>query len=108
MSSFLSSFEREIGIALEPFQEKRASSHVDRGISWFVSSCDGRLGVPLQVPPGDLGASHVASEKSSLHSSCEDERGSSLESRQVNQASIRMEGGISRCFSSCGRKCGIP
>ena len=45
MSSFLSSFEREIGIALEPFQEKRASSHVDGGISWFVLSCSGRLGV---------------------------------------------------------------
>ena len=51
-SSFLSSFEREPGIALEVLQEKRASSRVDRGISWFVSSCGRRLGVPLQVPPG--------------------------------------------------------
>ena len=51
-SSFLSSFEREPGIVLEVLQEKRASSRVDRGISWFVSSCGGRLGVPLHVPPG--------------------------------------------------------
>ena len=36
------------------------------------------------------------------------ERGIALESRQGNQASIRMEGGISKCFSSCGRKCGFP
>ena len=31
-------FERELGIDLEALQEKRASSRVDREISWFVSS----------------------------------------------------------------------
>ena len=54
------------------------------------------------------GTSHVASGKSILHSSCEGKHGSALESRQENQASILMEGGISRCFLSCDRKCGFP
>ena len=58
-------------------------------------SCGRRLGVPLQVPPGAQGASRVASGKSSLHLSCEGHRRSALESRQGNQASIRMEGFIS-------------
>ena len=107
-SNFLLRFEREPGIVLEVLQEKRASSRIDGGLSWFVSSCSGKLGVPLQVPPGAQGASCVASGKSSLHSSCEGLRGSALESWQGNQASIRMEGGTSRCFSSCRRKCGFP
>ena len=59
-----------------------------------------RLGVPLQVPLGDQGACRVASGMSSLHASCKAQHGSALDSRQVNQASIHMEGGISRCFSS--------
>ena len=105
---FLSSFEREPGIAFEVLQEKRASSCLDGGILWFASSCGWRLEIPLQVPRGPQGASRVASGKSSIHSSCEGECGSALESWQGNQASIRMEGGISRCSLSCGRKCGFP
>ena len=73
------SLERELRIALEELQEKRASSRIDQGISLFVSSWSGRLGVPLQVPPGAQGASRVASGKSSLHSSCEGEGGSTLD-----------------------------
>ena len=46
----------------------------------------------------------MAPGKSSLHLSCEGERGIALESRQGNRASRRVEGGISRSFSSCGRK----
>ena len=98
----------EPGIALEVLQEKRASSWVDGGISRFVSSCGLRPEIPFQVPRGTQGASRVASGKSSLHSSHEGKHGSALESRQGNQASIHMEGGISRCFSSCSRKCGFP
>ena len=71
---FLSSFEREPGIALEVLQEKRASSCIEGGISWFVSSCGWRLEIPLQVPRRTQGASRVASGKSSLHSTCEGER----------------------------------
>ena len=71
-------------------------------------TCVRRLGVPLQVPPGAQGACRVASGKSSLHSSCEAQRRSALDSRQGNQASIRMERGISRGFLSYCRKCGFP
>ena len=46
--------------------------------------------------------------KSSLHSSCERARGIVLESRQGNQASGRIDGGISRSFSSCRRKPWVP
>ena len=46
----------------------------------------------------------MAPGKSSLHLSCEGERGIALESRQGNRASRRVEGGISRSFSSCGMK----
>ena len=46
--------------------------------------------------------------KSSVHSICEGERGVALESRQGNWASRRVEGGISRSFSSCGRKPWVP
>ena len=80
-------------------QEKRASSRVDRGITWFVSSCGGRLGVPLQVSLGAQGACLVASGKSSLHSSFEGKIRSALDSRQGNQASIPWKGesqGVSR------------
>ena len=42
--------------------------------------------------------------KSSLHSGFKGDRDIALESRQGNQASRRIEGGISRSFSSCGRK----
>lgn len=45
-SSLLSSFERELGIALEEMQKKRTSSRIEEGITWFVSSCGERLGVP--------------------------------------------------------------
>ena len=54
------------------------------------------------------GASHVAPGKSSLHSSCDGERVIALESRQGNQASKPVEGGISRSFSRCGRKPWFP
>ena len=50
----------------------------------------------------------MAPGKSSLQSSCEGERGIALESWQGNRASIRIEGGISRFFSSCGRKLWVP
>ena len=37
-SSPLWSFEKELGIALEALQEKKASTRVDGAISWFVSN----------------------------------------------------------------------
>ena len=50
----------------------------------------------------------MAPVKPSLHSSFEGERGIAIESRQGNWASSRVEGGISRSFSSCGRKLWVP
>ena len=50
----------------------------------------------------------MAPGKSSLHYSCEGERSIALESRQGNGASRLIEGGISRSFSSCGRKPWAP
>ena len=50
----------------------------------------------------------VAPGKSSLHSSFEGELGTALESRQGNRALIRIEGGFSRSFWSCGRKPWFP
>ena len=46
----------------------------------------------------------MAPGKSSLHLSCEGEHGIALDSLQSNPTSRRVEGGISRSFSSCGRK----
>ena len=65
-------------------------------------------GVSLKLQWGTQGASRVAPGKSSLHLSYEGECGISLESRQGNQASRRFEGGISRSFSSWGRKPWVP
>ena len=47
-------------------QEKRASSRVDRGISWFVLSCSGRLGVPLQLSHRELSGPLVLPEGSQV------------------------------------------
>ena len=52
-------------------------------------------GISLELRRGIQGASCVAIGKSSLHSRCEGKRGIALESRQGNQASRRIEGGIS-------------
>ena len=48
----------------------------------------------IELQQGTQGASRVAPGKFSLHLSCEGERGIALESRQGNQASRRVEGGI--------------
>ena len=65
----------------------------------FFSRYGRKLRIPLQVPRRIQGASCVASGKSSLHSSYEGVHGITLDSRQGNQASIPMEGTISRCIS---------
>ena len=69
-------------------------------VSWGFSSCGRKPGL-LSSCDRDLNPARVASRKSSLHSSSEGNHRSALESHQGNQASILMEGGISRCFSSC-------
>ena len=68
----------------------------------------GEVGIPLELRRGPQGPAHVTSEKSSLHSSCEGMCRIVLESQQGNQASIHVEGGISRSFLGCGRKFWVP
>ena len=96
------------GLLSRPSRKRRASSHDEKGISWFFSSCGGKFGVSLELGRGTQGASRVAPGKSSHHLSCEGEHGIALESRPGDGASIRIEGGISRSFSSCGRKLCVP
>ena len=96
------------GLLSRPCRKRRAPSHKDRGISWFFLSCVVKIGVSFELPPGNQGASCVAPGKSSLHSSFQGECRIALESPQGNWASIHLEGGIFRSFSSCGRKLWVP
>ena len=58
VSSTVSNFKREHEISLETLQREGASSHDNRGTSWFsrvaagFSSYDGELREPLVLPPG--------------------------------------------------------
>ena len=61
-----------------------------------------------RVTMGNSGCFLCGSRESRLHSSCEGERSIVLESQQGNRASSRVNGGVSRSFSSCGRKTWVP
>ena len=74
----------------------------------FFPSCGTPCGDSIELPLGTQGAFRVAPGKSSLHLSCKGESSIALESRQGNWASRCVEGGISRSFSSCGRKPRVP
>ena len=65
-------------------------------------------GVSHELRRGTQGASRMVPGKSVLHSSYEGERSIALESWEGNLASRRIEGGISRSFSSCSRKPRFP
>ena len=67
----LSRLKRQGGISLKMPQRKRASSRLERRISWFFSSCGRKLGVPLELRREPQGPALVALGKSSLHASCE-------------------------------------
>ena len=56
-SSLLSSYEGEHGTALGSLLGNRASSCVEKGISWFFLSCCQKLGVPLKLHQGPQGTS---------------------------------------------------
>ena len=70
-------FKREREISLQTLQWEGASSHDDRGTSWFFSNW-GRI---LKLGLGTQGASRVASGKCNLHLSCEGELGISLQGK---------------------------
>ena len=61
-----------------------------------------------ELQRGTQVASRVAPGKSSLHSICEGVQGIALESRQENQSSRHVEGGLASFFSKCGRKPLVP
>ena len=63
----------------------------------FLSSYDGEIREPLVLPQGIPVPIPVAGE-----------RGIALQSWQGNQASIHVEGGISRSFPICSRKLWVP
>ena len=96
------------GFLSRPCRKRRASSRNNRGISWFFSSWGMTCGVSLELQWGIQGACRVAPGKSSLRLICEGDHCIALESWQGNQASRRLEGVISRSFSSCGRKPWVP
>ena len=98
----------DLELLSRPCRKRKASSRNDGGISLVFLSSDVTCGVSLQLLQGNQGVSRVAPGKSSLHSSCDGESSTTLESRQWNQASRHFEGGISRSFSSCGRKPWVP
>ena len=80
MSRTLSRLKREGEISLETPQQKRASSCIERRISWFFASCSRKHGVPLELGGGLQGPAHVASGKSSFLASCEGSLGIPLQS----------------------------
>ena len=95
VSSTLSCFQRECGISLYTLLWNRASSRVERRISWFFSSCGGKLGVPLDLRWGPPGPARVASEKSGLFSSCKGPVWIPHKSLPINRAVSRVQSGNS-------------
>ena len=91
VSRTLNSLKREGGISLKMPQWKRASSHVERGISCFFLSCGRKLGVPLELQRGSRGPPRVAPGKSSLHASCEVPLGIPLQSLLGSPSSSGVE-----------------
>ena len=65
-------------------------------------------GVSEEVRWGAQGDSLQAPGKSGLHVHGEGKRVIALESWEVNRASRQVEEGLSRAFSSCGRKPRVP
>ena len=96
------------GLLSRPCRKRRASSHDDGGILWvFFRAVAGVWGSHM-LRQGTQGASRVVPGKSSLHLSFEGECGIALESWKWNRALRCIEEGISRSFSSCGRKPSVP
>ena len=73
--------------------ESRGFSRVAVGGLGFLSRYHREVREPLVLPQGSQVSIRLVRVSASA-----------LESRQGNQASIPLEGGISRCFSSCSRK----
>ena len=89
---FLSSGDRDLGVAFKIHLGSQASSKVEANNSTLLLSCDGYLLEPIEWPKGSQASCGVFREDSGLLSRpCRKRR-----------ASSRDDGGISWFFSSCG------
>ena len=104
----LSRLKRQGGISLKMPQLKRASSRVERRISWFFSSCGRKLGVPLELEWGPHGCTHVASGKFNLHASSEGQLRIPLQSVLGPTSSCVAEAGSSGFLSSADMDLEVP
>ena len=63
---FLSSGERDLGVAFKNHPESQAQSQVEAKNSALLSSCDGYLLEPIEWPKGSQASSGVLTEDSGL------------------------------------------
>ena len=90
---FLSSGDRDLGVAFKIHLGSQASSQVEAKNSAFLSSCDGYLLEPIEWPKRSQASCGVLREDSGLLS---------RPCRKI-RASFRDDGRISLFFSSCGK-----
>ena len=96
-SMFLSSDDRDLGVAFKVHPRNQASCRVEAKISALFSSCDKYLLQPIEWPQGSQASCGVLREDSGLLSRpCSKRRALSWD-----------DGGISWFFSSCGTTCGL-
>ena len=94
---FLSSFDRDLGVAFKIHPQSQASSRVEAQNSTLLSSCEGYLLEPIEWPKGSQASCGVLREDSGLLSRpCKKKSASSCD-----------HGGISWFFSSCGVSVGF-
>ena len=104
----LSRLKRQGGISLKMPQQKRASSRIERRISWFFSSCGRKLGVPLELQWEPQGPAFVALGKSSPHASCEGFLGIPLQSVPRPRSSSGTDSETSGFHSIADMDLGVP
>ena len=107
-SSLLFTFERGLLIALQARQEKTALTSRGRWHLRGFLELRHPWGFSPEARRGSQGASRAAPGKSCLHARGEKERVIVLESWEGTRASRRVEEGVSRSFSGCGRKPWVP
>ena len=94
---FLSSGDRDLGVAFRIHLGSQASSRVEANNSTLLSSCDGYLLEPIEWPKGSQASCGVFREDSGLLSRpCRKRRASSHD-----------DGGISWFFFELRRECGV-
>ena len=107
-SSLLFTFEKELVIALQARQEKKALTSRGRGHLRGFLELRHPWGFSPEARRGSQGASCAAPGKSGMHARGEKERVIVLESWEGTRASRRVEEGLSRSFSGCSGKPSFP